>query len=109
MKYDSEVAHERAENARLVAELRAVKSDLAAAREELVELRALEMNHEGACVRLKRELAELRDALSLQIARWEAVSEGQVTGKEEAPWAKLAIENVLSDKAAAEAEKGGGQ
>ena len=49
---------------------RELEIDLAAAREEIAALQALEMNHEGACVRLKAraERAEAeRDALRAQL------------------------------------------
>jgi uncharacterized protein (DUF3084 family) len=40
-----------------------LEHELNETREELIELRALELNHEGACVRLKRERDEAREDL----------------------------------------------
>jgi hypothetical protein len=44
-------------------EIDCLRADLERAEKELVELRLLEMNHEGACVRLKAEVMSLRSAL----------------------------------------------
>lgn len=107
MKYDSEVAHERAENARLVAELRAVKSDLAAARKELAELRrVVERTRHLICGGATEEqvLAVIDNTLSGKAAV-EAEKQELIAAADEAYL--LTPEGVEQVKP--EAEKGGGQ
>ena len=49
---------------RLLDDLERCERERDEARQELIEVRALEMNHEGACIRLKQERDELRDRLA---------------------------------------------
>jgi chromosome segregation ATPase len=56
-------------------EIDCLRADLERAEKELVELRLLEMNHEGACVRLKAEVMSLRSDVGvrdMEVARLEA-------------------------------------
>jgi len=95
--YERESASLRAQNEGVGEQLVKAIDDIAALRQEVAELQALEMNHDGACVRLKAEVERLRAALRgmvdyFETAEWRMVDAHEWRPLRDAALAALAAQ-----------------
>ena len=90
----------RAQNEGVGEQLVKAIDDIAALRQEVAELQALEMNHDGACVRLKAEVERLRAALRGMVDYFETAEWRMVDAHEWRPLRDAALAALAAQPAA---------